>query len=127
MKVPIIYNFFSFTSTRRKYPIYKRELYIIVEFAKKYDYLYKYPYHIATVHTNYKPLIYFLALDSHEDIYNHWANQLRRLNLEIKYIPDHRNKVADILSRTLFDSDYSETSQITKVYNRLTQQGSKWI
>ena len=71
MKISIIYNSFSFILTRYKYSIYKRKLYVIVEFAKKYDYLYKYSYYIAIIYINYKFLIYFLALDAYEDIYNY--------------------------------------------------------
>lgn len=74
IEVLIIYNFFLFTSTQRKYSIYKRELYIIMKFIKKYDYLCKYPYHTTIIHIDYKSLIYFLASNVHEDIYNHWAN-----------------------------------------------------
>ncbi len=33
VKVPIIYDSFTFAPTRRKYPTYKRELYALVEFV----------------------------------------------------------------------------------------------
>lgn len=74
VEVPILYNSFPFTSTRRKYPTYKRELYTMVSFLNKYDYLYKHPYHPAVVHTDYKPLTHFLSSDLHEGIYRHWAD-----------------------------------------------------
>ena len=41
----------------------------------------------------------------HERIYGHWADQLQRLNIKIVYIPGPRNKVADGLSRTIFQSE----------------------
>lgn len=57
---------------------------------------------MAVIHTDYKPLVNFLKSNIHEGIYRHWADKLRRLNIEIKYIPGKRNKVADGLSGTLF-------------------------
>ena len=109
VKVPIIYNLFTFTTTRRKYLTYKRELYTIVTFITKYNYLYKYPYHPTIVYTDYKLLIYFLLSNLYKGIYEHQANQLRRLNISIIYVPGHRNKIANALLRTLFKSlDYSK-------------------
>lgn len=128
VEVPILYDSFTFPSTRRKYPTYKRELYVIVVFVTKYDYLCKHPYHPAVVHTDHKPLTHFLDSDLHEGIYGHWADQLRRLNINIVYIPGHRNKVADGLSRTLFrDSECSEDSMTRRVQEELTQQGHRWV
>ena len=63
VEAPIVYDSFTFTPTRRRYPIYKRELYVLVEFVKKYDYLCKHPRHTAIVHTDHKPLTYFLKSD----------------------------------------------------------------
>ena len=71
MKVLIIYNSFIFASIRRKYFTYKRELYSLVTFVTKYDYLYKHLYLSIVVYTNYKSLIYFLSLDLYKEIYNH--------------------------------------------------------
>ena len=128
VKVPILYDSFTFASTRRKYPTYKRELYAMVSFLNKYDYLCKHPYNPAVVHTDHKPLTHFLSSDLHEGIYGHWADQLRRLNITIKYIPGHRNKVADGLSRTLFrDPDCSEDSMTQRVQAELAQQGPQWV
>ena len=44
VKMPFLYDSFTFNSTQRKYPIYKRELYVIITFCRKYNYLYKHPY-----------------------------------------------------------------------------------
>lgn len=128
VEVPIIYNSFSFQPTRRKYPTYKRELYAIVSFVYKYDYLCKHPFLPAVIHTDHKPLTHFLGSDLHEGIYGHWADQLRRLNIEIKYVPGHRNKVADGLSRTLFSmDDCSPTHQVSQTHQELASQGSQWV
>ena len=127
VEVPVIYDSFTFAATRRNYPTYKRELYVIAETVKKYDYLCKHPYQTTVIHTDHKPLTHFLKSDTHEGIYGHWADQMRRLNIEIKYLPGHRNKVADALSRTLFDEDCSETSQVQEASRRLASVGPKWV
>jgi hypothetical protein len=85
----------------------------MVYFLNKYDYLCKHPYNPAVVHTDHKPLTHFLSSDLNEGIYGHWADQLRRLNITIKYIPGHRNKVADGLSRTLFRSPECSEDSMT--------------
>ena len=69
IKILLLYNLFIFDSTQRNYFIYKRELYVIIIFYKKYDYVCKHPYKSTIVYTNYKFLIYFLSLDLYEDIY----------------------------------------------------------
>ena len=128
VEVPIIYDSFSFNDTQRKYPTYKRELCAIVKFVTKYDYLCKHPFIPAVVHTDHKPLTHFLKSDLHEGIYGHWADQMRRLNLSIQYIPGHRNKVADALSRTLFhSSDYSEDPAVVAALRSLADQGPRWV
>ena len=71
IKIFIIYDFFAFASTRRKYLIYKRKLYVIVKFIKKYDYLCKHIYHTAVIHINHKSLTYFLKSDIYEKVYEH--------------------------------------------------------
>ena len=66
--------------------------------------------------TDHKPLTHFLGSDLHEGVYGNWADQLRRLNIKIKYLPGPRNKVADGLSRTLFqDADCADTPRGTAV------------
>ena len=66
VEVPIVYDAMTFTPTRRGYPTYKRELYVILDFARKYDYLCKHPYISAVVHTDHKPLTHFLGKDAHQ-------------------------------------------------------------
>ena len=81
VEVSILYDLFAFTFTRRKYPTYKRELYAIVSFATKYDYLCKHSFVSTIIHTDHKPLTHFLTSDAYENIYGHWADRLRRLNI----------------------------------------------
>ena len=128
VEVPILYDAFTFSPTQRKYPTYKRELCAIVTFCKKYDYLCKHPYKPAVVYTDHKPLTHFLASDLHEGTYGHWADQLRRLNITIQYVPGHRNKVADGLSRTIFDApECTDNGRVMKIREELSKQGPKWV
>ena len=106
VEVPVIYDSFTFNVNQRKYPTYKKELCALVKFCQKYDYLCKHPYLTTIIHTDHRPLVHFLKSDIHEGIYGHWADVLRRLNITIRYIPGPRNKVADGLSRTVFNEDF---------------------
>ena len=71
IRVLIIYNSIIFIFIRYNYFIYKRKLYIIIKFVKKYDYLYKYLYYTFIIYINYKLLIYFLKFDIYKRIYNY--------------------------------------------------------
>ena len=71
IKIFIIYDSFIFDLIYRKYFIYKRELYIIKKFIKKYNYLYKHFYHIIIIYIDYKSFIYFLDFDIYERIYKY--------------------------------------------------------
>ena len=126
IEVPIAYDSFAFSPTQKLYPTYKKELCAIVKFCVKYDYLCKHPYNTAIVHTDHRPLVHFMKSDLHEGIYGHWADLLRRLNIEIQYIPGPRNKVADGLSRTLFHTDMKDSS-VEACSRRLAEQGPCWI
>lgn len=71
-KIFIIYDLFTFDLIRRKYFIYKRKLYVIVKFIKKYDYLCKHFYYIVIIiYINHKSLTYFLSLNIYKRIYKH--------------------------------------------------------
>ena len=83
VEVPILFDSFTFNPTQRLYPTYKKELCALVKFCDKYDYLCKHPYRTTVIHTDHRPLVHFLKSDSHEGIYGHWADKLRRLNLVI--------------------------------------------
>ncbi len=93
----------------------------------KYDYLAKHPYLPAVVHTNHRPLVHFLDSDQHEGIYGHWADRLRRLNIVIKYVPGPSNKVADALSRTVFDEECTVTESIRRMTIELNEHGPAWV
>ena len=128
IEVPVLYDSITLTPTQQKYPTYKRELLAIVTFCTKYDYLCKHPYQPTVVHTDHKPLTHFLTSDLHEGVYGNWADKLRRLNISIQYIPGHRNKAADGLSRTLFrDPDCLEDPTVTLAKQTLDHEGPKWI
>jgi hypothetical protein len=128
-KVLIMYDSFSLSLTRRKYLIYKRELYAIVIFVTKYDYLCKHSYKSAIIHTDHRSLTHFLKSNAHEEIYDHWANQLKRLNIMIKYILDSRNKIVDDLFKILFfDEDCRENIIIViDALKKLETRKFDWI
>ncbi len=127
VEVPILFDSFGWTISQRRYPTYKKELCAIVTFAKKYDYLCRHPAIPAIIHTDHKPLTHFLTSDGHDGIYGNWADQLRRMNVVIKWIPGHRNKVADGLSRTLFDNECSSDKTVALLKKELQDRGPQWI
>ena len=127
-KVSIVYDSFAFNKTQRKYSIYKKKLCVIVKFAVKYDYLCKHSNNTTIIHIDHRSLTHFLFSNSHEEIYDHWANQLRRLNVIIFYISKFRNKVADELFRILFRAENCDSnSKIEEALNKLRNQKFSWI
>lgn len=71
VEVSIVYDSFIFASTRRKYSTYKRELYALIIFVTKYNYLYKYSYLSVVIYTDYKSLTHFLSSNLHKGIYGY--------------------------------------------------------
>ena len=71
VKMFIFYDNFSLSASRRWYFIYKRELYAIVIFVIKYDYLCKHFYRSVIVHINHRFLIYFFNSNVYESLYEH--------------------------------------------------------
>ena len=71
VKMFIFYNNFNLSALRCRYFIYKRELYAIVIFVIKYDYLCKHFYRSVIVHTNHRSLIHFFNLNVYESLYEH--------------------------------------------------------
>ena len=127
-KIPILYDSFAFNKTQKKYSIYKKKLCVIVKFAIKYDYLCKHSNNITIIHTDHRFLTHFLLSNSHERIYDHWADQLRRLNVIISYIFNSRNKVVDDFSKTLFRAENCDpNSKIDETLVKLRNQRFKWI
>jgi hypothetical protein len=52
-------------------------------------------------------------------------NKMRRLNLDIRYISDSRNKVANVLFRTLFNENNSE--KVEQILKKIRKQESEWV
>lgn len=73
LEVPIAYDSFIFTGTQQRYATYKQELCALTKFVLKYDYFCKHPRNTAIIHTDHKPLTYFLESGAHEGIYGLWA------------------------------------------------------
>ena len=124
---PILYDAFTFTAAERNYGTYKRELAAIVRFASKYEYMLQNPEHPGVVYTDHKPLLSFLNSDYHDGIYARWANKLRRVNIVLEYIEGPRNKVADGLSRTIFDKLDAEKMESFKQEVQAHRNDPKWF
>ncbi len=127
IEIFIIYDLFSWNLTQRNYPTYKKKLCAIVTFLKKYDYLCKHSYQSIITHTNHRSLTHFIEADAHENVYDNWADKLRRLNVIIKYILRTRNKIANNLSKTLFESDWNENTRSTLIAEQLREREKQWI
>ena len=114
--IPLFYDFFTFTPTKRNYDIYKRELRFIMVFTKKYTHIFQYS-QTSIIHTDHKPLVGFLNNNTHEDIFARWAIQLRSLNVKIQHVQGTKNTAADGLFRTIFNADYTST-ELTKTLRK---------
>jgi hypothetical protein len=129
-EVFILYDFFTFNVTQRRYSTYKKKLCAMIKLVTKYDYLAQHLYKKAIVHIDYKSLIHFLITinDVHDEIYEHWIDQLRRLNVKIRYISESRNKIVDELSRTIFRTDDCEKNSVLfETLQNLRDQRKLWI
>ena len=127
-EISIVYDSFVFNKIQRKYSIYKKKLCVIVKFAVKYDYLCKHSNNTIIIHIDHRSLTHFLFSNSHEEIYDHWADQLRRLNVVIFYISEFRNKVADEFFRILFRAeDCDSNNRIEDALVRFRNQKSSWV
>ncbi|KAI0995731.1 hypothetical protein K3495_g12450 [Podosphaera aphanis] len=127
-EVPILYDSVTFSKSEKNYGTYKRELFAMVSFARKHDYMLK-GSKTSMIFTDHHPLIYFLESSALEGIYSRWANELRSLNIVIQYIPGPRNKIADGLSRTIFDHPECEATTEIQASGTLEWAGSepRWI
>ena len=101
----ILYNAFSLFKMQRIYFIYKKKLCVLVKFVMKYDYMRKHLYNVTTIYTDHRSLIRFSKFDFHENIYEHWTDQLYRLNIDIRYISKSKNKMTDELFRIILSED----------------------
>ena len=59
VEYPLIFDSILFNSTERNYGTYKRELFTIINFLRKYYYMFMYG-DTSTVFIDYKPLTFFL-------------------------------------------------------------------
>ncbi len=123
----ILYHFITFKAAKRKYLIFKKELCALVRFVLKYDYFCKHSRNIVIIHTNHKSLIWFLRSNAQKDIYDHWANKLRRLNLEIKYISERRNQITNELFRIIFRNENCTSNESVRQIMNSICKNSKWI
>lgn len=128
-KVPIIYDSFTFSKTQKKYLTYKRELCASIKLAIKYNYLYKNPMLLTTIHTKHKSLTSFCQSSCHKKIYGYWADQLQKLRICIVYIFGPWNKVADGLSRTISrnEDNNHDKPHISTALKLLKDEGKEWI
>lgn len=53
-----------------------------------------------------------LKFDLYKKIYKYWANKLRKLNITIKHIFNSRNKIANNLSKIIFNKLYNNSNFI---------------
>ena len=109
----ILYDCIAFNITQRNYDTYKRELYIIVHFIKKYEHIFD-SLKRNTIYTNHKSLMNFINAQEHENIYARWTNKLRSHNIQIKYIENKKNQMIDDLSRVIFNDKNCESNQLIK-------------
>ena len=112
IKILILYDSFIFFFTQKLYFTYKKKLCAIIKFVCRYDYLCKHFYNFTIIHIDHRSLIYFLKSNLHEKIYDYWTNKLRRLNIIIQYISNHRNKTADELLKIIFNDECDELEQM---------------
>jgi hypothetical protein len=126
-EVPILYDVFIFSKPQRNYGVYKCKLCSIIEFCRKYDYMFRNAFE-NTVFTDYKLLMHFLRSSYLDGIYARWACDLRDLSLNIVWIPGKRNPVADALSRTVFPDLNGDMPDLSEFGDLLSTDGeSKWI
>lgn len=125
---PILFDSFTLNKSELRYSVYEKELYAIVKAMRKYGHLFLDPTTPGVVHTDHKPLFYFMSADNHIGIYARWVYELRQFNFTIDYIKGKENSVADGLSRTLFYSESCEpSSSITEAKRKMEEEGEKWV
>ena len=127
IEIFILYDFYALSFFRRRYFTYKRKLYVLITFLMKYDYLCKHFYFSIVIHIDHRFIIHFLNFDMHEKIYDHWIDQLRCLNIDIRYISKFKNKIANVFSKTIFDEKCINIEFVKILQNNLITQKSLWI
>ena len=126
VEISIIYDFFTFSVTERKYHIYKQKLYAMIKFAFKYHYLLQNLNQEAIIYTDYKLFVHFLKLSLYDEIYSHWAAKLRELYIKILHIKRKRNTVTDSLSHIIFhQEDCLADDTVQSIQNHLNWESFK--
>lgn len=91
------------------------ELVIIVKFRTKYSHILN-AKRQSIVDMDYKPLVRFLHMNYHKDIFACWANKLHLLNICIQHIAYKKNIVANNLFRIIFNNlDCSANGLVSKL------------
>lgn len=128
VKVPIVFDSFTFSKAERNYDTYKRELLAIVRFCKKFRHMLNNE-EKSTVWTDHKPLVGFMNAEYHEDIFARWAEQLRGLNIVIKYIQGKKNLAADGFSRVILkDKDCVADKNVRELAQAVEQiKDDEWF
>jgi hypothetical protein len=128
VEISILYDVYTFNSAEKKYSVYKKKLCVLIKSVIKYDHFCKNFVILAIIHIDHKSLIHFLKFDRHEKIYEHWTNKMRDLNIEIKYISERRNKIADELFKTIFRRKNCEfDSNVKFAFKFLHDEEFTWI
>ena len=123
----ILYDAFSLSKIQRIYSTYKKKLCVLIKFVMKYDYMCKHFYNMTIIYIDHRLLTRFLKSDFHEEIYEHWTNQLKRLNIDIKYISKFRNKMTNELFRTIFSKNECLFSENIKNALKKVQKDRAWV
>ncbi|KAI1005393.1 hypothetical protein K3495_g2822 [Podosphaera aphanis] len=100
---------------------YKRELFAIIEFTRKYSYIFR-TKDSSTIYTDHRPLTYFLEMTQAEGIYARWTAEICMLNVSIEYIQGPRNKVADALFRTIFLDPNCKEDEFLRTWGEIDTQ-----
>ena len=100
----------------------------MTKFVIKYDHFCKHSKITIVIHIDHKSLIQFLKSDNHENIYEHWTDKLKRLNLKIQYISKRQNRVTNELFRILFlTKNCTADSNVIETWRIISKKSSKWI
>ena len=129
IEYPLHFDSFLFNPTERNYGTYKRELFSIINWCRKYYYMLV-NNEPSTIFTDHKPLTYFLRASAVNGIYARWQSELHGLNVVIIYIEGKRNKVADGLSRTIFPDPDGGTDDLLNTLGDLVEDDNgepKWV
>lgn len=128
IKMSILYDSIIFTLIETRYSIYKKKLCALTKFVMKFDYLCKHLRHTIIVHTDHKLFIQFLQSNLYEEVYEHWTNKLKKLNMKIRYILKQKNRITNELSRIIFKTENCTTnSKMKKTGKSISKKDFRWV